>query len=269
MIRLHDLLKAEKTGMSDNLFIAMYAKKCSAIEKELEGLPPLTFISNGSPLICTINGNMTQRDTPSPANPIYPSECGELETTGEHIGQYKIEILCAGIATSAYLGEVLSTRQIKKIVLDGTETYVKNDPSANNNYLYYIPYRSAFENNKQCMCSHLADMGSISTTKVGVLNSNNVVFLNFGSDIMNAQASGNTVAGLKEYLSSQYANGTPVTIWFIPKKAETGVINEPLRKIGNYVDTVSSISIPTVRGSNTLTVDTTIQPSKVYIKYKE
>ena len=43
-------------------------------------------------------------------------------------------------------------------------------------------------------------------------------------------------------------------------------------KINNYADTLSmeqaGVEIPTVNGSNTLDVLTTIKPSEVYIKYK-
>jgi hypothetical protein len=77
------------------------------------------------------------------------------------------------------------------------------------------------------------------------------------------------VDDFKSYLQQQYAAGTPVTVWYVIEEPETGIVNEPLHKIGDYADTVSmaqaGVTIPTVAGTNTLTVDTTVQPSNVSI----
>ena len=177
---------------------------------------------------------------------------------------YKLTISSANTTTPVYLGEVESTRKIKKLVLTGKENWTKNDVSNPSNYLYYQPGYLA---NKTCVCSHLADMGTLSASKVGVFNGNTVLYLNFGSAIMNAQPSGNTVAGLKEYIAAQYANGTPVTVWYVLATEETGIVNEPIRKIGDYADTVSGITIPTITGKDTIDVETTLKPSEVSLSY--
>jgi hypothetical protein len=144
-------------------------------------------------------------------------------------------------------------------VLTGQENWTKNDVGNPSNYLYY---QTGYLANKTCVCSHLADMGTLSTSKVGVFNGNNVLYLNFGSAIMDAQTSGNTVKGLKEYFAAQYAAGTPVTVWYVLAEPETGTVNEPLMKIGNYADSLTT-SIPCTAGENTLDVQTTVQPSEV------
>ena len=81
--------------------------------------------------------------------------------------------------------------------------------------------------------------------------------------------SGATLADFKSYLSAQYAAGTPVTVWYVLAEAETGIVNEPLCKIGDYADELHSedagVVIPTVKGQNTLTVDTDLAPSKIEI----
>lgn len=81
------------------------------------------------------------------------------------------------------------------------------------------------------------------------------------------------VASLKAWLADQYAAGTPVTIWYALSTPETGIINEPLAKIGDYADELHSadagVSIPTTKGQNTLTVDTELQPSSMTITYFE
>ena len=82
-----------------------------------------------------------------------------------------------------------------------------------------------------------------------------------------------TVADFKSYLASQYAAGTPVTVWYVLATDQTGIVNEPLMKIGEYADTLSmeqaNVEIPTARGTNTLDVLTDVKPSEIYIKYKE
>lgn len=52
---------------------------------------------------------------------------------------------------------------------------------------------------------------------------------------------------------------------------QTIVVNEPLMRIGDYVDSLSrtqtGIDIPTVVGQNTLDVLTTVKPSSMSIEY--
>ena len=83
-----------------------------------------------------------------------------------------------------------------------------------------------------------------------------------------SSSTASTVAELKSYLATQYAAGTPVIIWYVLETPETAVVNEPLRKIGDYADTVSGITIPTIAGTNTIDVDTTLKPSEVSVNYK-
>jgi hypothetical protein len=79
----------------------------------------------------------------------------------------------------------------------------------------------------------------------------------------------NTIAGFKAYLSSQYAAGTPVTVWYVLATSATGIVNEPLHKIGDYADTVSfaqaGVTIPTVAGTNTLDMTSPVKPLAVSI----
>lgn len=65
------------------------------------------------------------------------------------------------------------------------------------------------------------------------------------------------------WLQEQYANGTPVTLYYAIATPETAAVNEPLMKIGTYADTLSNATaIPTTEGANSITVDTTVQPSE-------
>jgi hypothetical protein len=80
-----------------------------------------------------------------------------------------------------------------------------------------------------------------------------------------------TVDEFKAYLAAQYANGTPVTIYYVLATPQTAVVNEPLCKIGDYADTLTAtkagVSIPTNNGNTTIDVETAVKPSEIYIKY--
>lgn len=186
----------------------------------------------------------------------------------------KIPFSSANTTTPVYLGEVQTTRKIKKVVFDGTEVfYASGKWGKTDTAVYYTTLPNALNlstNVAYVMCSHY------------VGKSRNYIYDN---DIeCSGMTGGNSItfrvsrqyAGTKEdflaYLAAQYANGTPVTIWYVLAEPETGIVNEPLQKIGEYADTVSmeqaGAQIPTANGSTTLDVETTVKPSEVYIKYR-
>ena len=184
------------------------------------------------------------------------------------------KITCAGQTTPVYLGQVSTVRKIRKLVLTGNDLDYRKNTTQSDNFLYYIRISDDSVGARTCACSHLQlNSTGAPTDSVGCsANTPRVIYLNFGADIMNAQPSGNTVAGLKEYLAAQYAAGHPVTVWYVLATPETGIINEPLAKIGDYADelhsTDAAVTIPTAKGNNVLTIDTPIQPSEMTITYK-
>lgn len=226
-------------------------------------VPPTTIYADGTAISTyTIKGNTVQNGTPTPSNPVPVVGVGELETTGEHTGEYKIPILTAQ-TTNIYLGSTQTTRQIYKLVLDGTENYGKDSGGT---YLYYKAVNPTHAKIEQCLCTHLPNASDYPRDSIGIYATkwaNNAIYFNFGAAVMDVQPSGNTVTGLKEYLAAQYAAGTPVTIWYILETPTTGIVNEPLMKIGTYADSISNAAqIPTTDGANSITVDTTVQPSE-------
>ena len=180
---------------------------------------------------------------------------------------YKLDISSGDTTTSVYLGEVESTRRVKKLVLTGDETFgyadscftytFDNKPTSahpikevifSNAYKGVVPkYRAQLGNHQCCITRNYNQIA---------IRDNNYAY----------------VTDFKSYLAAQYANGTPVTIWYILAEPETGIANEPLMKIGDYADTLSmeqaGAQIPTANGSTTLDVETTVKPSEVYIKYR-
>lgn len=179
---------------------------------------------------------------------------------------YKIPISSADITTPVYLGEVQTTRRIKKLVLTGEESF----EAANSCFILWL-YSMSYPNPKQELiyCTHY--QGRTPTYQDSLADGQCMITIN-QNQIAIKDLTYATVADFKAYLAAQYAAGTPVTVWYVLATEETTVVNEPLMKIGDYADTLSmeqaGVEIPTVNGSNTIDVDTTVKPSNIYIEYK-
>lgn len=263
---LYEILKASKlgAGAAPDMYTALFAQKIKGGgEAELSGVPPLTFTADGTPLLdYLISGNTIQSGTPTPDSPIFPQGCGELEISGAKAGQNKIPILSANTTTSIYLGEVQATRKIKKLVLTGEENF-----TARGGKQHTFGFSVTPSLNAPCFCSHYIDMSS--SSQFDLVNG---VYIRQTTFAYISDLNCDSVAAFKAFLASEYANGTPVIIFYALATEETGIVNEPLMKIGNYADTLSKaqagVSIPTSNGSTTVNVDTTVKPSEVYIKYR-
>ena len=183
---------------------------------------------------------------------------------------YKMPISVNGQTNNIYIGTISTTRRIKKMVLTGDES-IRYDSqnvrfyfSLDNSLIIGLRITPMFCSHYQCIDDGrpLADVPDNSIYSSDV-NSGRW----FIKDIDYTSA-----ADFKSFLAQQYAAGTPVTIWYILATPETVTINEPIRKIGNYADTVSmeqaGVSISTLNGQTVVDVDTTLKPSKMYIKYK-
>lgn len=168
---------------------------------------------------------------------------------------YKIPISSANTTTPIYLGEMGTTKRIGKLVLTGEENwYVEGS-----DIFYGDPITEAIQ--YPPICSHFIG--------VQALSDNNQVAISQPLRInIKTNSITHTTSDFKTYLAAQYAAGTPVIVWYVLAEPTTGIVNEPLRKIGDYADEVSGITIPTIAGANTIDVDTTLEPSEVSINYK-
>jgi hypothetical protein len=161
-----------------------------------------------------------------------------------------------------YLGEVQTTRKIKKLVLTGEEMWYANWRPATGTYAALLT-----DNTEKIydvlLCTHLEPQSYDQlyfTDTVGISTVRSNKFL-IAIRVPDTVASNDTE--FKAYLAQQYAAGTPVTVWYVLATEETGIVNEPLMKIGDYADEVSGVSIPVTAGGDTLSVGTTVQPSEV------
>ena len=270
MMNLWEVLKASKTGLAPDFYTRLLSDKLILAGKiaELADVPPLYFKSDGEPLIdYTIYGNAAQNGTPTPDSPIMPQGTGDLETVGTKAGQYKIPISSANTTTPVYLGEVQTTRKIRKLVFDGVNDGEWKKSSARPGSFYLNVGTNAIVG--LGLCDRAVNVDTIEQ-----YNSIGKMYIeSSGSKIINLWLFNTNMSldDFKTYLQQQYANGTPVTVWYVLATPETGIVNEPLMKIGDYADSLtaiqSGVEIPTIRGDNVLDVNTAVKPSKVRIKY--
>ena len=176
----------------------------------------------------------------------------------------KIPISSASTTTNVYLGEVQTTRKIRKVVLDGVNDGEWKKSLTRNGSFYLNVGKNAIT--ALGLCDRAINVGTVeqydSIGKMLVESSGLLKLINlwlFDTNI--------SLDDFKTYLQQQYANGTPVCVWYVLKTEETGIVNEPLMKIGGYADTVSGITIPTITGKDTFDVETTLKPSEVTLSY--
>jgi hypothetical protein len=174
---------------------------------------------------------------------------------------YKLPLTCGGTEYPIYLGQVETTRRIKKLVLTGEENW-----SGTSKFRIGL---SGQIGTVKPLCTHYigstvaayADLNDGYITVNGSINQTLCIF-----DSQNQI----DVQTWKSYLAAQYAAGTPVTVWYVITEPETGIVNEPLHKIGDYADTISyaqsDVEISTTKGFNTITTDTTVLPSNIEVK---
>ena len=225
---------------------------------------PQTIYGDGTNATITLKGNTEQSGTPSPQNPVDVVGVGELETSGEHAGQYKIPILNGSLTTNVYLGEVESTRKIAKYEFTGNESYYAyNYGGTSGVQVTYILDSNKSRSQGYCNIYPVStSAGTVHCVWLGSGGGDRTVY--FVSILTDMGMS--TIDEFKSYVQQQYAAGTPVTVWYVLATPTTGITNEPLMKIGSYADSLTT-SIPTTDGANALSIDTTVQPSEVTATY--
>lgn len=183
---------------------------------------------------------------------------------------YKLPVLSGGVTNPVYLGEVESTRQIGMKIFDGSETW----GSSSNNVYYTQDYITngyhGYVENGDIICSHYAK----SQTPNAQMPDKTIKITGASGDgyttsrIYLRDTAFSSAAEVQAFMAAQYANGTPVIAWYPLATPTTGIVNEPLRKIGEYADTVSGITIPTITGAYSFDVNTSLKPSEVQLTYK-
>lgn len=183
---------------------------------------------------------------------------------------WKIPVTSAGQTVPVYLGQTQTTRRVKKLVLTGEESW-QTAPASQGARRFYLQLENTQPSDitigKKSMCTHF-----LLTSTGNTYNQNNSYTISSDLKIFFRKESDTTLNGWEQWLSEQYAARTPVTVWYVLATPTTGIVNEPLAKIGGYADELHSedagVSIPTAKGANTLTVDTELPPSEMTITYR-
>ena len=278
----YDLLKFAKTGIASPDMTAYDKQKALAMckagfpVKTLTGVPPISFKSDGTPLLVwTVVGNERQTGTPTPSAPIQPQECGDLVETGYHAGEYAVPITLAGQTQNIYLSEPLRkigdygdtvssdgtvTRRVKKLVLTWEEDWYI---AVEETHLFGVQELPEFDGNEFVpRAIAICDRYNYNSVQSGIdaATANGDFALQHyvspdGTIIKNnifiKDSRFETESDLKTYLQQQYAAGTPVTVWYVLATAQTETVTVP--------------TLTPTKGSNTLTVGTTLAPSSVSI----
>lgn len=258
-----ELLKAKRGLPVSEAYTALLGKKLQSGDypvTEITGELPFSFLSSGAPISeWTLYGNIVQNGTPTPETQIEPQGVGKLVST-----DWTIPIVNGDQTVSINIGQVQTVRNIKKFVLTGTEDWNFSSSSGTFYLLSISPDYLRCENKILSICSHYSS--SPQTTSAANVPEDNISFsYSTAQRLYCHDTSKTTVADFKAYLAEQYANGTPVTVWYVLAEPTTGIVNEPLMKIGDYADELRStdagVAIPTVKGVNTLTTVTTVTGS--------
>lgn len=237
----------------------------SAID-EISGVTPLRFKSRGGYLQdYRIYGNTVQNGTPTPENPVEVQGCGEYDA---ELNGYKIPVTVSNgtnsITTPVYIGSEplhkigdyadyvdfkrgVVVRRIKKLVLTGNENWVKE--TGNTYAIEGIPLM------RLGYCDTLCTHYVIATSYKALTSTDCTFSLSRRPALFIHDNRCTTASALKSYLATQYAAGTPVTVWYVLDEPE----EEPLENL---------LPIQTIKGTNILTADTTVQPSNIWIKGK-
>ena len=214
---------------------------------------PATIYADGESASALIKGNLQQSGTPTAAAPITPTECGDLSSD-----KYVIPFQSGNTTTTIDLSAVSTTRIIKKVIFNGEEEWGKTSTNRMRVALPSSPYKDV-----TCICSHY--QGTTKITISSIDNGECTVCTN-AYDFVLYDENYTDADSYKTFLAAQYAANTPVTLWYVITSASVGVLNEPLRKIGDNVDSVSA-TVPTLATAESITVNTTLKPSALQLTY--
>ena len=179
---------------------------------------------------------------------------------------YKIPLTSAGQAQNVYLGQVQTVRKIRKYEFTGNEQWSLNTDTG---VLYTFTISDFLKaSGITCICSHYPPQENASG--VAFVREKHVCFrTSTYNQFYLKDADFDSTDAIKAFLQQQYAAGTPVCVWYVLTTEQTGIVNEPLCKIGAYADELSSentnTTLNTNDGTTTITVDTTLQPSEFVI----
>lgn len=217
--------------------------------KVLEGIPPLTFTSRGLPLInYLIEGNTVQNG-------------GVGERTGNLFDKSKRTDKSRVVYTTGEIGALFGVFVSDFTPIEPNTTYTLNivsSISGKTGHLFAL-----YDENKNFVNTgaHEATPATVYTFTTPF----NVAYIRFNGNMASAdEIMLNTGSTALPY--EPYGYKIPITCGGVTTDIYIG--DSPLYDGDTISMTDTGIEIPTAYGNNVLTVDTTVQPSNVYIEYK-
>ena len=210
------------------------------MQRKLTGVPPLTFVSNGE--------NLADYR-------IYGASGGVGDRT-ENLFDYTTATNGYHLGVSGQMVNVASWCVSDFIKIDTNSEYTICNAGIGSSPTYHCIY----DENRRFLRS---------------IQSGTNVILNTGDNGEYVRLSVRKVQN--EYLSTMLIKGTIVPDQYIPYGCKIPIVcggattniylNEPLGENESISMNDTGLSIPTINGSNTLSVNTEVQPSSVYVKY--
>ena len=266
---LYETLKAAKLGAASDVFTTLRGRqapfaKGGTTEKELEDTPPLSFKGNGQPLIdWSIYGNTENGEY-----------CGD-RTSNLFDGSIERGSLNEGASIGT---DYNNTKTPPTAVLNSYRVrttnpiYIDRELTLSVDFNSYQMYVLFYDENQQYTGSH-----SSSWINSSLILSGEYIGKYIGLAVK-SKGSGNVPISPTDNIKLMLNSGSTAQPYEPPGyklpvqcggETTNIYIAEPLGASDSISMTDTGISIPTVDGSNTLSVGTTVQPSSVYIKYKE
>ena len=257
---------------------------------EVEGIPPLTYKAVAN----------TLKDYRIYGNTVDGESVGDLETAGEHVGEYKVPVTVSNGADTQTI-PIYLTEQIKKVgdeaeyvdyetqkwhrvrknllqntaasqTIDGVTFTVNSDGSvtcngtANNVVLYEIYSFPRFSG--ECILSGCPMGGNQNTYRLQYTNLRNLSYKDYGTGVNIYQF--DEIQYPTSKINIRIESGyTCNNLTFYPMIRKADIEDDTYEPyITNTELDVTLPALPALPGTNTLTVGTEVQPSDVYIKYK-
>lgn len=238
----YDLMRYAQTGIASPEMTSYDKMKALAMckagfpVKTLTGIPPISFQSDGTPLTAwSISGNMVQESVPNPQNPVTPQECGDrtaqlFDISKATVGKY---IDSSGNEKTSQIG-LTSHSDYIPITSEAQYTLSVKKPeyaSFTMSICWYTEEKEFISRNSELLNT---PAGVYSMSKTAPNNAAFVIINYFtyetAGDIYCMFNSGSTALPYEPF---GYA--LPLTL---AGQTQTVYLDEPLRKIGDYADTV-------------------------------
>ena len=266
-LKLHTF-KLWKNDVLVRDFIPCYRKSDNEIG--MYDLVTNTFFTNAGTGVFLKGSN-----APTPSAPIEIESVGDLitDTNDVNNGKYKIPVIVGNTTTNIYLDEPLRkigdysdyidfknskvVRNIAKKVLNGTEDWgmpgtIISDYSSYRivNFIPNLPLQTPIE---ELLCTHFEafpksqyQQEPIQNKVTSYGNTNQIVVL-----VSNNIADSNNQTTTANWIN--WLSNNNVTLYYSKQPTE---------------ETITLPNIPTIKGTTIFEIDTEIQPSSMYIKYK-